>query len=43
MSPGERDADPISEAIMRLDYDEALALLDARYEALSDLRRDQSA
>lgn len=43
MTPGERDADPISEAIMRLDYDEALALLDARYDALSDLRRDQSA
>ena len=43
MSPGERDADPISEAIMRLDYDEALALLDARYAALTERRIERPA
>ncbi|MBA4490204.1 response regulator [Paracoccus sp. S1E-3] len=42
MSPGERDLDPIGEAIQRLDYDAALALLDAR-DPTHDARKDLSA
>lgn len=43
MSSGERDQDPIGDAIMRLDYDEALALLDARYAALTERRIERPA
>ncbi|TRW98299.1 response regulator [Paracoccus sp. M683] len=43
MTLDERDVDPIGIAILRLDYHEALALLDARYDDLRPRERDMSA
>ena len=43
MSPHERDSDPLGLAIMRLEYDEALALLDAHGLPSEPERKDLSA
>ena len=43
MGVDERDADPIGDALMRLDYDEALALLDAYFADLESGQKDISA
>ena len=43
MTSHERDSDPIGVALMRLEYDEALALLDARCASAEVERKDLSA
>ena len=43
MTQAERDADPVGEAIQRLDYDEALALLDSQDLSPAPLRKGMSA
>lgn len=43
IDPAQRANDPLGDALSRLDYDEALKLLDARYAGLTDDRKDKSA
>ncbi|AUH34814.1 hybrid sensor histidine kinase/response regulator [Paracoccus tegillarcae] len=43
LTPEQREQDPMGEALLRLDYDEALELLDAHYADLANDRKDKSA